>query len=189
MKCEMLIKDLSQKENVCLYKDVDSKIVDEFKNTYNIFQDKFFYDQFINCGGFVVENWIRIYGCGILNVVEKNNLYNKDRSMDIIIGEDILGGLFSLKNGYVYYYAPDTNEWENLEVYYTQFLDWLLNKEENVDQFYRDYRWSTWKQDCKNIKITNGISFYPLLQFKYDIEKRSRKIIPIDELIRLNLNI
>ena len=101
MKSEMLLKELSIKENVCFFKDTDNKIIEDFKNKYDMFKDKFFYDQFINSGGFIVDNWIRIYGCGILNVVEKNILYNKDNYVDILIGEDILGGLFALKNEYV----------------------------------------------------------------------------------------
>lgn len=51
------------------------------------------------------------------------------------------------------------------------------------------FRWNTWKEDCKNIKLNEGFSFYPLLQADYDIEKRSRKIMSIDELIRFNLQI
>ncbi len=47
--------------------------------------------------------------------------------MDILIAEDILGGLFGLKDDFVYYFAPDTNEWECLEIYYTQFVNWLIN--------------------------------------------------------------
>lgn len=189
MKSEMLLKELSTKGNVCFFKDVDNKIIDTFKNKFDMFKDKFFYDQFINCGGFVIDSWVRIYGCGILNVVEKNALYNKENYVDILIGEDILGGLFALKNEFVYYYAPDSNEWENLEIYYTQFLNWLLNDTSNVNQFYQLFRWKNWESDCKNIKLTEGISFYPLLQFDCDIEKRSRKVISIDELIRLNLGL
>ena len=189
MKSEMLLKELNIKENVWFFKDTDNKIIEDFKNKYDMFKDKFFYDQFINSGGFIVDNWIRIYGCGILNVVEKNILYNKDNYVDILIGEDILGGLFALKNEYVYYYAPDSNEWENLEIYYTQFLNWILNSPDNVNKFYQYFRWNNWKKDCKNIKITEGILFYPLLQFEYDIEKRSKKVISIDELIRLILRL
>lgn len=130
-----------------------------------------------------------MYGCGLLDVVEKNEQYNKSNSVDILIGEDVLGGLFGLKNDYVYYFAPDTKKWENLEIYYTQFLDWLINGPNDVDKFYELYRWNTWREDCKKIKLTEGYHFYPLLQSFCNIEERDRKIISIDELIRFNLDI
>ena len=75
MKSERLLSELTNKKNVITYKDTNSEIVREFKNKYDMYNDRFFYDQFINCGGFIVDNWIRIYGCGALNVIEKN----KDR--------------------------------------------------------------------------------------------------------------
>ena len=50
-------------------------------------------------------------------------------------------------------------------------------------------RWANWKEDCKKLGIADGFSLYPLLPFECDIEKRSRKIIPIDELIRLNFDL
>lgn len=73
MKSEKLLSELKSKKNVITYKDTNSEIVREFKNKYDMYSDRFFYDQFINCGGFIVDNWIRIYGCGTLNVIEKIN--------------------------------------------------------------------------------------------------------------------
>ena len=64
MKSERLLSELKSKKNIITYKDTNSEIVREFKNKYDMYNDRFFYDQFINCGGFIVDNWIRIYGCG-----------------------------------------------------------------------------------------------------------------------------
>lgn len=189
MKTDVFFKDLKSKDNIIVLENIDDLIKEKFKKNYSQYNDKFFYEQFTRCGGIIVDNWIRLYGCGELNVIEKNEKYNNSNSVDILIGEDILGGLFGLKDGYVYYFAPDTNEWENLEVYYTQFIDWLVNKPIAVNQFYELFRWKTWKEDCKNLKLSEGYHFYPLLQSNYDIEKRDRKIISIDELIRFNLQI
>ena len=61
MKSERLLSELTNKKNVITYKDTNSEIVREFKNKYDMYNDSFFYDQFINCGGFIVDNWIRIY--------------------------------------------------------------------------------------------------------------------------------
>lgn len=186
MKTDLFFEDLKNKENISIIENVDEDIKEKFESKYSKFNDKFFFEQFSRCGGIIIDNWIRLYGCGELNVIEKNEKYNLN-NLDIILGEDVLGGLFGLKDGFVYYFAPDTNTWENLEVYYTQFLDWLINRKNDVNVFYELYRWNTWKEDCKNLKINEGFHFYPLLQSECDIEKRDRKIISIDEIIKFNL--
>ena len=189
MKTDALFLELTKRNNISLYKEIDKDTVNQFEEKYSKFQNKFFYEQFTNSGGIIIENWIRIYGCGDINVVEKNKLYNKDNNMDIIVGEDVLGGLFALKDDFIYYFAPDTNEWENLNIYYTQFLDWIVNNNQSVNKFYELFRWNKWEEDCKKLKLTEGVSFYPLLNFKCNINERSRRIISIDELIRFNMKI
>lgn len=186
MKTEAFFEDLKSKSNVLVLQPKEN-IVNQFCGAFSNYQDKFFYEQFVCSGGIIIDNWVRIYGCGELNIVEKNMLYNQGKVVDILIGEDVLGGLFGLKDNVVYYFAPDTNEWECLDIYYTQFLSWLLNKPEDVNKFYESFRWSKWKEDCENIRLNEGYSFYPLLQTDMDIEQRSRKMIAIDELIRFNL--
>ena len=188
MKTNLFFLDIKTRSNIVIMNNIDNQVKEKFENKYFQYNYKFFYEQFTRCGGIIVDNWIRLYGCGELNVIEKNEKYNSLKNVDILIGEDVLGGLFGLKDGYVYYFAPDTNEWENMEVYYTQFIDWLINKPNDVNKFYELYRWNNWKEDCRNLKITEGYHFYPLLQSSCDIEKRDRKIISIDELIRFNLN-
>ena len=186
MKTDLFFQDIRNRDNIIILENINKTIKEIFENKYAEYKEKFFYEQFTKCGGIIIDNWIRIFGCGELNVIEKNEKYNNN--MDIIIGEDILGGLFALKNDYVYYFAPDTNEWENLQIYYTQFINWIINNPNGVNKFYELFRWTTWKEDCKKLKLTEGYHFYPLLQTSLDIEKRDRKIIPIDELIRFNLD-
>lgn len=186
MKTKVFFDDLKSRNNVLVLQSKDS-VINEFCDKFNSYQDKFFYEQFICSGGIIIDNWIRIYGCGELNAVEKNILYNQKKVVDILIGEDVLGGLFGLKDNVVYYFAPDTNEWECLEIYYTQFLSWLMNNPEDVNKFYERFKWSTWKEDCKTIHLSEGYFFYPLLQMNMDMEQRSRKVISIDELIRFHL--
>ncbi len=146
MKTEVFFDDLKCKDNVFVLQPKDN-IVNKFCEEFNTYQDKFFYEQFICSGGIIIDNWIRIYGCGELNVAEKNMLYNQKKVVGILIGEDVLGGLFGLKDNVVYYFAPDTNEWECLELYYTQFLYWLINNSEDINKFYESFRWRTWKED------------------------------------------
>ena len=186
MKTEAFFEDLRCKENVVVLPSKD-EIAKEFCKEFSGCQDKFFYEQFICSGGIVIDGWVRIYGCGELNAAEKNMRYNQKKAVDILVGEDVLGGLFGLKDNAVYYFAPDTNAWECLDIYYTQFLSWLINNPEDVHHFYQSFRWSTWKEDCKTLRLDEGYSFYPPLQMDMDIEQRSRKAISIDELIRFHL--
>ena len=81
--------------------------------------------------------------------------------------------------------TPDANQY--LDVYYANFMNWLINDPQNVNLFYKDYRWNGWKQDCENLNINQGISFYPLLVSKCDIEQRSKKVVSMNELIKINM--
>ena len=188
MKSKLLFEDLVKKDNIEILEKSENIITDLY-NIYNQYSDKLFFSVMENCGGIIIDNWIRLYGCGQLNVIEKNKKYNKENTVDIILGEDIIGGLFALKDGFVYYFAPDTLKWENLNIYYANYIDWLINSNENVNKFYELYRWDTWKDDVSNISLDDGISFYPPLFTKYNINERSKKVIPMDEIIGINMEI
>jgi len=125
----------------------------------------------------------------LLNIIEKNRNINKEFNYDIIIGEDVCGGIFAVKENVIYYFAPDTLKWESLDIYYSNFLNWVLNNPDGTSQFYETFRWNGWREFCKNIELNQGISFYPQLCFKGKIEDRSKEIISIDEIINLNLNL
>ncbi len=188
MKSKLLFEDLLKKDNVKILEKKENIIID-FKNNYSQYADKLFFSVMENCGGIIIDNWIRLYGCGQLNVIEKNKKYNKNDVVDIILGEDVIGGLFALKDGIIYYFAPDTLRWENLNIYYANYIDWLINSKDNVKKFYELYRWDNWKDDVSSISLDKGISFYPPLFTKYNINERSKKIISMDETIGMNLGI
>lgn len=188
MKSKLLFEDLVKKDNIKIL-DKNENIVSDLYNIYNQYKDRLFFSVMENCGGIIIDNWIRLYGCGQLNVIEKNKKYNKENTVDIILGEDIIGGLFALKDGFVYYFAPDALKWENLNIYYANYIDWLINSNDDVNKFYELYRWNTWKDDVSNISLDDGISFYPPLFTKYNINERSKKVIPMDEIIGINMEI
>lgn len=188
MKSKLLFEDLVKKDNIEILEKSENIITDLY-NIYNKYSDRLFFSVMENCGGIIIDNWIRLYGCGQLNVIEKNKKYNKENTVDIILGEDIIGGLFALKDGFVYYFAPDALKWENLNIYYANYIDWLINSNEGVNKFYELYRWDTWKDDVSNISLDDGISFYPPLFTKYNINERSKKVIPMDEIIGINMEI
>ena len=76
MKSKLLFEDLSKKDNVNILIRNETFVIDLY-NSYNEYSDKLFFSVMENCGGIIIDNWIRLYGCGELNVIEKNNKYNK----------------------------------------------------------------------------------------------------------------
>ena len=188
MKSDLLFQDLYNHSNIQVIKKTVPAIKSEFEKHFYLFKDKLFFEVMENCGGIVIDNWIRLYGCGELNVVKKNLLFNRS-GLEIIIGEDVLGGMFAIKDGLIYYFAPDILEWECLNVYYANFINWLINAPERVNSFYAPFRWNNWKEDCSKIELDQGFSFYPLLTSNYNIEERSKKVIKIDEILKFNLEL
>lgn len=153
----------------------------------------------LNTSGIVIDNWIRILGHGsninrgILsyNSIGENGVAMKVDKM-LIVADDVVGGLFALNAGKfsegigeVWYFAPDTLEWESLEMQYSEFIAWLAQG--NVDEFYSTVRWSTWKEDCKNVKFNEAILIYPFLwSNEIQLEKADKKIVPVVELLEIN---
>ena len=188
MKTDALFNEIRKHKNIKLL-EVNKNIRNQFESEYSTFQDKLFYEFMQNCGGIIIDNWIRLYGCGELNVIEKNQNIKNDFSLDIVIGEDVIGGLFALRDNVIYYFAPDKLAWECLDIYYAYFMSWILNEPQNVELFYKYFRWRTWKEDCIMLELNQGFSFYPFLFSECNIEERNRKIINIDEIIMLNFEL
>lgn len=135
-----------------------------------------------NTGGIIIEDWIRLYGSGEVNIVARNELYPFE---ELVVGEDILGGLYVyLENGNIGYFAPDCLELEDMEIHYPQFLYWCLHGD--TDTFYLDYRWEGWQQEVAKLGYDEGVAFYPFLWAEAErFESRERKGVPMDEIIGL----
>lgn len=132
-------------------------------------------------GGIVVENWLRIYGSGEIDFRRRNLCWQTGR---ILVAEDIIGGLFGLaENGTVEYFAPDALAWEDTELPYNRFLYWAFYGD--TDLYYRDSRWEGWREETKALGADEGIAFYPFLWAESPLESRSRQVIPMDEIVRL----
>lgn len=139
-----------------------------------------------NTGGIIIENWIRIYGAGKCQFLEKNQ---KFPFSNIVIAEDIMGGIFAfLNHGTIGYFTPDTLEWEDLEISYSQFVLWCINGD--TDTFYQSFRWNGWKEDIKNIRLDEGVFVYPFLWTEGNhINQRKKKFINFDEIMNLEFDI
>ncbi len=153
----------------------------------------------LNTSEIVIDNWIRILGHGsnINRSILSYNLIQEDgiaKQIDkmLIVGDDVVGGIFALnagkfseRIGEVWYFAPDTLEWETLEMKYSEFITWIIKG--NIDEFYTTMRWSEWKDQCKNIKFNDAVLIYPFLwSNEIELDKADKKIVSAEELLRIN---
>ncbi len=152
-------------------------------------------------GGILVENgWLRILGSGscllprdLASWNEGNNDSEPRIKGAMLIADDAAGGFFVLNGGSlesdmgtVHYFAPDTLKWECLHMQYPDFLYWVCSG--NLKQFYKKIRWEGWMQEIMSIDGDKGILVYPYHWSEgEEISKRSRSVMPIDELWNVHL--
>jgi hypothetical protein len=161
-----------------------------------------------NTGGVLIDNgWIRILGSGCDKLNRSLPEWNKGKSFEkygepmgfVLIADDVLGGFFALnggsletkKLGKIFYLSPDNLEWECLDMAYTEFLLFCFNGD--LEKFYSELRWKSWKNDVKVLQGNQGFSFFPFLWTTTKdiktIDDRSRKTVPIQELYDLKIDV
>jgi len=105
-----------------------------------------------------------------------------------VVAYDVIGGFFAVNGGgigpdrgVVYYYAPDSLEWEGLGLQYSAWLEWACT--EAVDEFYEEARWPAWEAEAAAVGPGDGISIvpFPVLGDMPNGE-RSRRVVPLEEL-------
>lgn len=145
-------------------------------------------------GIFIQHGWLRILGSGAYNFNRDLSVWNKlkddNQRLDgaLLVADDVLGGFFAINGGAfegelgnVFYLAPDTLEWEDLEVKFSDFVHWTFTGD--LNKFYETFRWKCWQAEISKIAGDMGISVYPFLWAEgAEIDKRSRKVVHIEEL-------
>ncbi|MFL0248293.1 DUF2625 family protein [Candidatus Clostridium stratigraminis] len=152
----------------------------------------------LECGGLLVNHgWLRILGSGNErisgNLLSWNNISEIKIEYSIknalIIAYDIVGGVYAINGGAfgqsfknVFYFAPDTLEWEDTEKGYTDFINWALNGDINL--YYKSFRWTGWEEDVRKLIGEYGISIFPYLWTKEgkNVNKCHREAIPMKEI-------
>ncbi|GAA1555793.1 DUF2625 family protein [Kribbella lupini] len=161
-----------------------------------------------NCGGLLVDSgWARVLGgssdaglgIGRVNEFPTSPDPNWGPRDELIIGYDVLGGVFALSSydaattgrpgdpGQVGYFAPDTLEWETLEITHSQWIGWLLSGATN--KFYESLRWPGWQDESRTLTPTQGIAVYPFLWSKEaqsNLPATSRRRVPMSELVGIS---
>nr|WP_040427888.1 DUF2625 family protein [Acetivibrio cellulolyticus] len=150
-------------------------------------------------GGIIVDNgWLRFLGSGNAsfrrNLVSWNGIDMNQGGKctrlpgSILVADDVLGGFFAMnggafegKVGDIFYFAPDSLEWESLNKTYPEFLHWSITG--NVQLFYEMFRWYGWDNEIKNIGYDQGVLFYPpLWSGDEPVSNRSRNNVSIAEI-------
>ena len=106
----------------------------------------------------------------------------------LLVADDVLGGFFALDGGAlgpgkgdVYYFAPDSCEWEPLEIGYSAFLRWCLSGD--LAKFYREQRWPGWEEQVAKLDGDQGLLVYPPLWASGPpVGERHRGAVPLREL-------
>jgi hypothetical protein len=153
-------------------------------------------------GGLLVDHgWIRVLGGRSERLPRDIGSWNFPKGVDqpsrlanaILVADDAIGGFFALNGGAfagppgnVFYLAPDTLRWEDLRRGYTDFLQFLF--EGDLARFYSGMRWRDWAIDTEKIPGDRAYMVYPFLWAREggNIEQRSRKDVPIEELWSLH---
>jgi hypothetical protein len=155
-------------------------------------------------GGLLVDDgWIRILGSGNSKLNRTLPDWNKGKSFKefgdspsfLLIADDAIGGFYLLNGGglgtdlgKVYYFSPDNLEYEPLDLTYTDFLLFCFNND--LEEFYKGYRWTKWRDEVSKLDGERVYNFFPFLWTKEgkDINKNSRKPVPVEEQYSLNID-
>lgn len=151
----------------------------------------------IYSSGICVDNWIRILGQKTSvhkGILFYNNYQKENVTMEkmMIVAQDVVGGIFAINMGKyqkglkkIWYFAPDTLQWECMDMSYAEFVAWAIQG--NTDEFYSSMRWNGWKEDCNKAGFDEMMLIYPFLWAKEcNLETATKKVVSSDELIRMN---
>ncbi|MGW2775676.1 DUF2625 family protein [Streptomyces olivaceoviridis] len=161
----------------------------------------------LHCGGLVLDDgWLRVYGAGGagggLPSLGRVNGFPEELdphwhpAAGLVVGHDVLGGVFCLNGhdpagdgrpgdpGQMTYFAPDTLEWEALDMGHSAWIGWLLAG--GPERFYAGLRWQGWREEAAALELSQGISVVPFLWSKEaheDLAATSRRAVALREVV------
>lgn len=145
----------------------------------------------LNVSQIVVNGYLRVLGGDSL-VILNECVKKYHRGNKLVIAYDIFGGIYAIGNGdfesekrNIWYFAPNSLEWEPLGITYPQFIAWICS--ENIKDFYIDFTWSGIENVIKDVKRNQAILIYPFLWAnECNIETAKKTLVPLEELIAIN---
>lgn len=156
----------------------------------------------LQTGGLLIDSgWVRLFGGGCARMEGDLARWNGLGAQPLVqpfegamlVGCDVVGGFFALDGGALgdgkgaaWYLAPDTLEWEQLAPNYSSLVAFLLQGD--LATFYGELRWPGWQAEVAALSPDRGLHFHPPLFAEAEgVEARSRKAVPLPELLGLNL--
>jgi hypothetical protein len=150
----------------------------------------------LETGGLVADHgWLRLLGADegelMRGLAGWNGLAGSPRLIDdaFLVGHDAVGGFFALNGGafvgdpgHVFYFAPDTLDWMDMEMGYSAFLQWVCTGE--VGRFYAELRWPGWELEVSSAPLDEGFHLYPppFAAEGKPVGAAQRELVPMTEL-------
>lgn len=127
----------------------------------------------LHAGAIVVDDWLVLLGAGTADVPGLREVNGRiDGGLPAIPGAlvvaiDRLGGGFAINAGglpegevgEVCYLAPDDLEWMACGFGHGALIDWAF--EGDIDGFYADIRWPSWREESAALGAGRGFNAYP----------------------------
>jgi hypothetical protein len=147
--------------------------------------------------GIIVNQYLRILGRSneyLQTDIEHFNSKFKNvlPSDKWIVATDAWGGLFAIGNTDVleekelFYFAPDSLEWERFDLGYEDFIVWSAS--DSIKEFYEEFMWQGFEEFISELAPDQGVHIYPYLWAKECILQTANKaIVPLEELVNINM--
>lgn len=146
-------------------------------------------------GGILVDSgWLRYLGCGHAELPRNLADWNAGR-MDgmCLVADDVVGGFFAVNSGAygddpdMYYWAPDSLQWEPIGFEFDFFFRWSLSSA--VSDFYQHVRWSNWAGDIATALPTDHCFVFepPLWTKQGTVSGGKRDTLPVADLYAMKL--
>ena len=141
-----------------------------------------------------VNRYLRLCGSGnIESVNEFVRMYYPGNK--VVVATDLWGGIFVIGNGdfeghpaRLWYYAPESLEWEQMDFNYTMFVEWIASGD--VELYYDSWLWYGCEEELEQINSDKSVLMYPFLCSKeFDIATAKRYFVPYYEVIAVNANL
>jgi hypothetical protein len=148
-------------------------------------------------GGILVDGgWLRFLGSGHPKMPRTLPGWNQGRSSGFyLVADDAVGGFFAINGGAfgedvknMYYWPPDSLDWEPMKIGFSDFFVWALS--ERLAQFYQTLRWPSWREDVAGLSGDSCFSFYPFLWTKGgSLTASHRALTPVQEAFDLKIDL
>lgn len=179
-----ILEEFEESPNDIKFLKCNKKITDSIERPQEL---KFILEHFSYV---TVNGYLKILGNDSENGFSYcNELFSKCyNSNHCLIAYDILGGLFAInieKLNSIEYFAPDTLEWEDLEIDYKEFLYWVTTNQ--LDTFYQELIVPDLLTLDLSLEKNEVVLTYPFIwSMEYTPSGAVRKIVLFKELLEMN---